>query len=292
MSMKFCTPLKNLLVSAFILPSSLHATILLNDTFSDGDHTNASLPDSAAWFLAGSGVTSSPPTITSTVSSGALVNTGNSTFALAAAFASPSGRTLAIGETLRLTFDVILNFEGTPSADAFRFGIFDSKGSQISENSNGTNGSSAAFNGWRGYSFWSPNDSPSSATTASIRKRIANQNVLFSGGAEGANSSRSTTAYTNGNLANGTTYQGVFTITNTGTSFDITASLGDTSLSYSDNTASPVTTFDSIAFFAGGTPLGPDGSFILDNVMVEVVPEPSTLLLGAIAPLLLLRRRR
>lgn len=270
----------------------VHATILLNDTFSDGDRTNANLPGSAAWFLAGSGAapSSNPPSITSTVTSGTLVNTTNSngaTFALAASFAS-SGYTLAAGETLRLTFDVTLSYNGNSSADAFRFGFFDSKGSPITADANGSNGGSAQFNEWRGYSFWNPYGT-TTGLNASIRKRVANDQVLYLGS---VNSSRDTTPYTSGDLVNGITYQGLFTITNNGDDFEIHASLGNTSLSWTDDTSSPVTTFDSIAFFAGGTPMGAGGSFTLDNVMVDVVPEPSSIFLAGLASLTFLRRRR
>ena len=266
--------------AALALLSSANATVLLNDTFSDGSRTNASLPSSGAWVMTGSGVGT---TGTSTVVSGALVSQSNSGFALTTAFGS---QPLGVGETITLTFSVTLNYNGTASSDAFRFGIFNSGGSFPSGDSTGANGSNSAYNAWTGYSYWSPFGTIAGANTT-LRERTGTDFILY---ASGANTNSNSAAYTSGSIAN-STYSGSFSITNNGSSLAISSTLGGNTQNWTDTSPS-ATTFDSISFFAGSTPLGSAGSFTLDNVMVEIIPEPSSLLFAAIAPLALLRRRR
>lgn len=269
------------------LISTSQAIVLLNDTFSDNDRTNANLPDSGKWFVGGA---NSP---SSSVSNGGLVTTSGSTLMLTTAFTGPSGYTLADGETIRLTFNVTTSFGTNPSnavANSFRFGIFDSKGSQINADTTGGNGSTSLANAWDGYSIWTPYASPSSATSVVLYERTGEDSILYTSTA-GVNTSIGSVPYTNGNLVNSTTYTGSFAITRVGDTLSIVSSLGDTSLSATDQTPSTFT-FDSITFFAGGTALGSNGSFTLDNVTVEVIPEPSSLLIAALMPIAFLRRRR
>ncbi|WAC19103.1 hypothetical protein OVA24_17900 [Luteolibacter sp. SL250] len=261
------------------LITSANATVLFNDTFSDGDRTNAALPSSGGWILAGGG------TLSSTVVDGALVSqSSSSTFAIVSAF---NGHTLAAGESIILSFSVTLNFNGSASSGSFRMGLFNSGGNFPTGDSSGTNGASPAFTDWDGYSFWSPNGDVTGQST-NIRERTDSDPVLFG---TSVNSSRNSAAYTSGAFTNGPTYQGEFRLLNNGSSLTITATLGGASQSWTDTSPS-TTTFDSLAFFAGGTPIGADGSFTLDNVMVETIPQPSSILLMAAAPAVLLRRRR
>lgn len=268
------------------MAAPLHAVVLLNDTFSDGDRTNQSLPGSARWVLVGGG----GDTKSSEVSSGALVTTSSATVTVTAAFAGSGGHSLSIGETLTLTFDFVANFNGVSSADAFRFGIFDSNGSQISSDANGGNGSNASFNQWDGFSFWTPYGNPSDSPQAALRGRTGTDNILW---ASGANSTLTSSAYPSDTIVNGTTYTGLLSITRTTTGLDITGGMGGLTLTHSvlASHASFTDTFDSISFFAGGSPIGATGSFTLDNVTVQITPEPSMALLSGLGVALLALRR-
>ena len=93
-----------------------------------------------------------------------------------------------------------------------------------------------------------------------------------------------------GNFSTGTTYTITYDITRTATGNDLLMTIGGLgSISASDNT--PVTSFDTVLVSFHGT--GAD-SATLDNVNVSVIPEPSILLLTALAGLVglvALRRR-
>lgn len=279
-------PSFNSMKSAFLflcLLSPLHATLLLNDTFSDGARNDADLPTSGNWVMVGTGVTGG--TATTTVVNGALVAKSNASFSLTTYFNSTA---LGIGQTITLSFSLTTDFKGDAAADSFRFGLFNSGGSTLASDVSATNGSNAAFDAWTGYSFWSPYGSVT-GTTSSIRERTGTNYILYNAT---ANPSRDTVDYTSGNLVNATAYLGSFSITNNGSSLTISATLGNTTQTWTD-TSPTATTFDSLSFFVGGTPIGTGGSFTLDNVKVEVIPEPSSALLLALLGMpAMLRRRR
>ena len=274
-------------VPVFILMTSADATVLLNDTFSDGDRTNTGLPSSGKWILTGIGATVANPPLTSVVTDGALVSQSANTatsFSLVSTFNS---HTLAVGVSMILSFSVTLSFAGSASASSLRVGLFNSGGTVPTADSNGGNGADPAFNAWVGYSYWSPYGSIT-GVDSNIRERSGTDNILFG---TTVNPSRNTSAYTSGSIVNGTTYQGSFRLTNDGSSLTVAATLGTNTQSWTDTSPS-ATSFDALGFFAGATPIGANGSFTLDNVMVETIPAPSSAVLAAIAPVLLLRRRR
>lgn len=265
------------IVLALVLVSSANATVLFNDTFSDGDRTDGGLPSSGKWILSGSG------TLSSVVADNALVSQSSaSSFAIVSAFNS---QTLAVGETIALSFSVTLDFNGSASTAAFRLGLFNSGGAFPTVDSAGTNGADPAFNGWLGYNFWTPYGAITGDTN--FRERVTGDNILFG---TSANPSRSSLAYTSSSVVNGTVYQGSFRLTNNGTSLTVAANFGSTVQTWTDTSPSTIT-FDSLGFFAGGTPIG-NGSFTLDDVKVEVIPEPASILFAMTAPLVFLRRKR
>jgi hypothetical protein len=266
-------------LATLALISSANGAILLNDTFADDDRTNANLPDSGKWIMGGSDASAS-----SSVVGGALVTNSSGAIALTTSFTS---HTLAVGETITLSFTVTTDFKGSAAGDAFRFGLFRSGGNIPSADTTGVNGSATEFTSWRGYSHWSPYGSVT-GESAGINERTTNSTTLFAGS---ANTLGNSAAYTANAFSNGTAYDGSISITNLGGSYAISSSLGGTSVSWTDTTPL-LTSFNAVSFYVGNTPMGSNGSFTLDNVKVEVIPEPSSLLIAALMPIAFLRRRR
>jgi hypothetical protein len=270
---------KGLLVAviAGFASGSLHAQVLLNDTFSDNERSTQNLPTSAAWYVGGSsGATTSAATgqLVTTTGTSAGANTN-----LAAYFTtSGSPQTLLVGETVTLSFSV--SFAGAsfvPAADAFRFGLFNSGGNRVTTDLTTGNGADAAFNSWTGYSAWVPVGNVTS-TSAAIRERTGTSTTLYAGG---ANPPLATVAYTANTLQLSTTYTGNLSITRNTSNSTISFDLGGVTTSFSDTTGNYFT-FDSVAFFGTGGAFGTNGTFTLDNVSVSVVPEPSTALFAGV----------
>ncbi len=275
--------LLTLCLAAGLSHHPLQAAVLMDENFIDGDASNAELPDSAAWHVIGSG----SPSMNVDERHLHVRTTTAAAIGLTAAFTGTPGYTLATGETIRVSFYLTADFRGSGAADAFRFGLFNSGGNQIAASGTGANGADPAFSMWRGYSFWIPYGETSA--TASIREKNGNNNTLFAGG---ANTVLTTIPYTSGAFNGGTQYV-VLSITNNGTSATITASLGSTTTTWTDDTPSGGLTFDSFSIFAASSSLGSQGGFNLTGVRVETIPEPSIpTLLSLLFPLGLLRHRR
>lgn len=275
--------LLTLCLAAGLSNHPLQAAVLLDENFYDGDFNNAELPDSAAWHLIGSG----SPSMNVDDRRLYVQTTTAAAIGLTTAFAGTPGYTLATGETIRVSFYLTANFRGTAAADAFRFGLFNSGGSQITASGAGANGADPAFFAWRGYSFWVPYGD--TTANAAIREKNGNNNTVF---AAGANSILTTVPYFPGAFSEGDKYV-VLSITNNGTSATITASLGSTTTTWTDDTPSGSLTFDSFSIFAASSTLGSQGGFSLGAIRVETIPEPSIpALLTLVFPLGFFPRRR
>ena len=158
------------LLLALGLPSLLPAQTLLDDTFADGSRTNQNLPTSAAWYLRGNATSLA-------ASPGQMTYTSNGNVSNIVGYFTGSGTpyTLSVGETMTLSMS--LSLSNVPDIDnVFRFGLFNSGGSQI--NSDSTNFLSSSFNAYDGYSVWFNPSATSAAYT--IRDRIGTNDAIFS----------------------------------------------------------------------------------------------------------------
>lgn len=127
------------------------ATVLLNDTFADGDRTTQNLPASAAFYQGGSSVNQSLDVVSQTLQY-SFDNTSGQLGQYVVYFtAEGSPVSLNVGDKLSvsLTFsgDQIVN-----GADSLRIGLFDSGGSRVSADYSGV--ANVAFNAYTGYSFF------------------------------------------------------------------------------------------------------------------------------------------
>lgn len=263
---------------ALLASSSLsHAAgVIFNDTFDSG---------TGSWYRAAN--TGSLANVDSKLSwSEGIGNSSNMGEAIGRSF---TAQTLAVGETIRLTFD--FSWTAADNTNIFRVGFFDTTNAIAADNWSG----SGAIGAWKGYytmvrdnsatgnharesthSSASGTDGPTSSTVTNSEKAIT--------------SPLNTTSF---NILNGTTYQGMFEVTRTtasSTTTLFTLKTGATthfSVTGIDSTT-PYSTFDSVVIKTGAA--GP--VTLLDNVKLETIPEPSAAALGAFGLLALLRRRR
>ena len=100
-------------------------------------------------------------------------------------------------------------------------------------------------------------------------------------------STLSSNSESTGNSSNDTLYAASITLDYlAANSMTVTSTFGNSTRSSTVTT--PITTFDAVSIFADGA----NGAVTIDNVLVTVVPEPSSLLLTALGSLCLIRRRR
>lgn len=202
-------------------------------------------------------------------------------------------QTLAVGETIRLTFD----FRQTATTAILRVGFADRTAAAITSDgwaytTSGTG--SGSYSGY--YSF--VRDASASGNSARKDTLTAFTNVDASGaptmGTTGINfptPGTSDTTTFNINDDGSVTYQGLFEVTRTSlTQVDtlFTLKSGVTTHFFIDgqDTSGTLNVFDTALLRAD------TGTAFFDNIQVSVIPEPRAALLGGIGMLCLLRRRR
>jgi len=291
-------PILGLLAAA---NSASAVTVLLNDQFTDGERLTQDLTTSAQWTVGAQ--RGSNPIGTGNVVSGSLVvghksiNNDKSFVATWAHFtASGSPRTIAVGETLNLTFTLALTGTGdfSGSESAFRFGLFNSGGSRVTTDfvSTGTPGieSGTTFTGWRGYSAETPANNALNGQEFRIRERNVNTPGpgLFSGG--NYNTVLNTNQGTENIFAANTPYNALLSLERTLTGIRINSTIGTSSTIQQTDTVDPFVAFDTVAFFAVE---GLSYDLTFDDVKVELIPEPSGAVLAVLSiGMFLFRRRR
>ncbi len=282
-----------LALSATGLPAT--ATVLLSDDFSDGNRT------SPAWYYA-QGLTGTTLT-TNGANQNLLLNA--TTRNNAQVWTTFSVTTLNIGETLSVSF----NFDasgGLGSADdgPFRVGFFN-VGTPVNADKN----SSIAelnWNGATGYGAFADIHADTAIDTSpesTLRQRTVANQTLWAGSASPITFTTTLTpanaSHSVGSTANLTTdtlrYLVTFSLTRTGAdSMDLFYQMRDTNnniistMTATDGSGID-TSFNTFSVFTGQT-VAED--FAIDNVVISIVPEPSSILTAALAPLLAAFRRR
>jgi len=235
------------------------STILIQDTFADGGFTNGVDANDAAWASYGSA--------TRTINSGALrVAAAGSDRGVIAGF---SATTLAVGETLSLTFD--FRYTVVPAADnssALRFGLYNTATTAVDYNDD--------F-GFRVNTPYGGTSSPG------IIRETGTSGAIGAG----SDSTSLTTPGTFSTFSLGTSWNTLtfsFTRTDATTlTFDFKVDNISLMTSAASNNSGSIFTFDEVAFVnrAGAA------TFELDNINVTLttVPEPATtaIAIGCIA---------
>ncbi|WAC18036.1 hypothetical protein OVA24_12380 [Luteolibacter sp. SL250] len=282
-----------LALSTTILPSA--GTVLLSDDFSDGNRT------APAWYYA-QGQAGSTLTTNGTRQNLLLDAASRNNAQVWTTFA---GTTLNIGHTLSVSF----NFDATggiASADdgPFRIGFFN-VGSPVNADINNGIGN-PSWNGATGYGAFADIHADAAVDTSpesTLRQRTGASDTLWAGAASPVSFTTTLTpsdsSHSVGSTANlaadDLRYLVTFSLTRTGSdTMDLFYQMRDTSnniistMNATDGSGI-VSSFNTFSVFTG-TSVGQD--FAIDNVVISVVPEPSSILVFALAPFLTAYRRR
>ncbi|HUK82731.1 MAG TPA: hypothetical protein VLZ12_08905 [Verrucomicrobiae bacterium] len=264
-------------------PATAFGQVIVDDSWADGGRNNGVDPLDTDWWTS----TSSQAI---EVGSGFLgLVSGTSGRGIHGTFAP---QTLAIGDTLTATFTfttpATVTSTGAGGAN-FKIGLFDTTAHNLAQDV--TTSTSALYTNLNGYMLDYDVSPTTSSTNINFRQRSdPTVNTLLS----------STTGYTTIGSAGGnpysfapnTSYTGVFSLTRTGSdSLDLSGSLyqGNTLLStWSQSDSSGiVSTFGAIGFHVNAnifgstaTPNTVDNGIDFTNIKIEVIPEPSALVLS------------
>jgi hypothetical protein len=267
--------------------SASHATTVLyvDDPFTDGGATNGADAKDIAWYVNNTTGASSSVAVDAVIGTGnALRMTATQSFRK---FIGVFGASVTIlqGETLQLSFDYRFH-ETANLANGLRFGLFNNGGTSATADNAAGDSDNFGYGG-------ATNPGATSTTGTRVAYEAAGDAVL-GGTAPGALVffGSSGDSVDSGTISKGTVF---FSITrNLDDSISLSSSInGQTAAS--GTLASPATSpeflnygFNEVAIGVGGTA----ADFSIDNVLVQVVPEPSAALLGGLGALFLLRRRR
>jgi len=277
---------KSMLVTSIVLAASVPAmaTVLVSDPFTDGGRTDgADALDIAWWQTGGTGplamfaVQNDPST-----SSNALFRDPNAGFSSFIGFFGATAQSLAVGDSISLSFDVRFTTLPANQNNAFRFGLYNSQGTQQLDDAPG---STPTFNGRVGDAGYYAGLNFGAATNTSAFFREVDTGGVLVGGADvvgvGSNFASVVVDLLPHNLR--------LIVSRTAVGLDLSYSYDNgTPVVRSDTT--PITTaFDTIVIGQGNA-VNP---FYIDNVNVVYtpIPEPTlaTVLLGTAC--LALRRR-
>lgn len=259
----------------------LGATILLDDTFSDGNRTAINLSTSAQWFVGGASSVASVNSATGLT----LTQTGA---AQATALGYFNATTLQVGQSLELSFSY--SFKNAAVADnAFQFGLYNSGGQYLTKDGTGFNNN--VFKNYTGYATSGVfGIDPSGLGRDHIEERLplAGNNFNSMGTyAEGLEHIQQ------GAATPGEMYEASMRITRTASGMTVTSQIGTAQI-VQQFAGTAATQFDTVGIFSNGN----TGVFTIDNVKVDlmgVAPEPPTAagvaLLGMAAAVNKLRRR-
>lgn len=277
------------LISSLTLSASHAASVIyVNDPFTDGGASNGADAQDIAWYVNNS------TNASSSVENDTVINTGNAlkmttatTTATFRKFIGVIGSTISIlqGETLQLSFEYRYHAAAN-LGNGLRFGLFNT----------GTNSASGdnlpSDNDNFGYAGVT-NPGLDSATGTRVAYEAAFDAVL-GGTAPGALVSFGPSG---ASVNSGTTSKGsvLFSITRNlddsiflSTSINGQAAASGTLVSPASGSEFLNYEFNEVAIGNGGT----SANFSIDNVLIQVIPEPSAALLGGLGALLLMRRRR
>ena len=255
------------IASLFLGTALSHATTVFTDTFDSG---------TGDWYKASTtGVLSN--------SSGKLSWAENDNGVPEVIARSFTSQTLAVGETIRLTFD--FSWTTTNNANILRAGLYNTTTAITADNWAGSD----AIGPWEGYYSFVRDSSNSN----NVARRDSGASTSNAAGPMNAGTEIGNVA-TNFNINdNGTvTYQGMFevtraTATTTTTLFTLTEGTTER-FNVTGTTTTLYNTFDAVVIKTGAdAPVA-----LFDNVQVSVIPEPGAAALGALGLLALLRRRR
>lgn len=246
-------------------------TILLNDTFADGQRNNQNLPGSAAWFLLND--TAVTPTLSVNAEKELVWGDKASTYSAVIAFFTPSGQpqSLGIGDSLKVEFRMAPDNLAGYVTRAIRVGVMNSGGKRITADAlhNGATGQSVGttFTDWRGYALYSAIDNTPWPDYLQVYERSSANASLFSSGAY----TQVGELNTSGTFAEMEFVPFELTITRRAAQMEIAGMAADGTIGPVTDTSLLVTAFDTLALFTGPQVNG----LRMDDVKVTYIPNPS-----------------
>ena len=244
-----------------LVGSQVQATVLINDTFSDGERLTQSEPGSAHWFAAGSNVSTSTGGMTFASTSGGVG---------AMAYFNPVQ--MQVGESLTLSFNY--SFQQIANGDNnFMFGLYNSGGSYATKDGTGFNNS--IFNSYTGYAasgVFGTDPSGPGRDHIEARNKTGNNLLSISTYTEGQEHIQ------RGGATPGEIYTASMQISRTATGITVKSTIGSTDI-LQKYTSDLFTKFDSVGIFANG-----EAALTVDGVKLDYsgVPEPSPVLAMAL----------
>ncbi len=273
----------SLLAALAVSGLTAKAAVLVDSTFTDSTlgatgRNTANSSNLTPWFLVSSTTAGNATVVNDSGNLGKSmqVNSGNTIYT---AF---STSTLLTGETITLTLSY--RFPSTPSAssETFRIGLYDSNtaAAVTADISPIASADLQQYDGY--YAGLAVGVNPSASGTALRQRNTGNSNALTSTSGLTAISSN------NSGVASGTTIHTLeYSITRTSaTELSFVTKIDGTTLLTGTDSTGIYTTFNSLAIAGVG------GTIILDNILLETVPEPGTALLLALGGAFVLYRTR
>lgn len=270
------------LAALLCLVTAQAQSVIVNDPFTDGGRTNGADPLDIPWFS----LTTSP--VLSVVDDSGGLGSGN---ALQAAPDTnvqlvgvvPTITTLAnVGESLVLTMDFRFNVAPVGSFSGFRFGLFNSNGTSVTGDNSGVAGPAANDFGY-GFTFGT---GAASNNAVSIFKSASGVPLASTGGSITATG----TPFT---VSNALAHHLQITLTRlTATSLGIEFRFDGSVVATATDASSPFISFDEIYAVTNAQS---GRNYLLDNVTLQFIPEPSVgalLAIGGFAAAILLRKRQ
>ncbi len=260
--------------------TSLQATVLLNDTFTNSTRSNQNLPNSAHWYAGGGG--------------SSLIVTNNTLRLLTDAiqrqtvvyFTDSGTQTLGIGDSLSISFS--LTASNYAAGADLRFGLFNSGGNRVDADNLGNSPTNGVYAEYEGYALISNFGTATNGST--LRARTGTTNSLFSTSA-GVFTTLSGSTWGIGHaFTNDETYLFTLTITadsatNTSLNFLMKDSTNATLIDFTTiDTTSLYNKFDTFAFLSGGSANSAGSAVFLDNALVTYTPVPESNALGIALP--------
>ncbi|HSI08406.1 MAG: hypothetical protein ACAH89_02905 [Rariglobus sp.] len=235
----------------------LRAELLVEETFSDGGRTNGADARDSAWFTI-----DAPGTALAVVDDTAGIGAGNAlrlsptTTSQGLTAMLPYLVTLEDGEVLRLSFTY--RFTGTTNLNQggrLRFGLYNSWGTPTTSDANDV----VRPNDDGYYAGTNPGSNNTAGTT--LARESNGSELTMSGGATGI-------GVAGASVSGGTTaHAAVFTVTRSGNSIVVSASIDGQTAAAATDTEPVTTSFDEIAITFGIA--APPSPMLIDNVTVE-----------------------
>lgn len=177
--------LRAALAGALLASSSFATTVLLNDSFADDSRTNQALPASAAWTYSADSLEPRSASLIRYTRGDELqlirADPAQGSF-LAAYFTAPGGTVaLADGDSIALSFTLRLG-SAPNSADAFRFGLFNSMGATrptLDMTLSTPNPGDSRFLPAQGYGLWMNVGATSPAAFNLYKRDTTNASIPF-----------------------------------------------------------------------------------------------------------------